>query len=620
MTALTQQRILAAAVVLLLSPWFPLPGLADDEKTDAAPITAEEIWKSPQMRRFVAAGSGPAYQSTLQVPVEAPTAMVTGTSGALATHAGVGTLKAGGSATDAAITTALVQTVLTGGSAVSFAGVWTLVYYEADTGELHSLYAGYNTVQDERDPMSIPHIDYSEPSGLSFSEQMRALKPSGRTALVPGFMAGVEATHRRFGKLPWATLFEPAIYLARIGIPVDDYLHSVIAANDYVLSRLPATKQVFTRPDGRFYRRGDIFAQPALAETLEQVAAQGARYMYSGPWAKKMVAAVRADGGRITMKDLQDYEVSWSEPARGAYKDFEIYALAEPAWGGTHIVEGLNLLELADLGRMAEHHHDSGQAMYWFGQISQLKNLSYFSPEYRSFLYPGIDLSLAARRSKETSSWIWNEMQRTNGNFFKLENGNARLDSSPGHSAGIVAVDQWGNMAAVLHTINTLHFGRTGIFVDGVSIPDSARLQRQQILRAGPGNPVPGARNPLIVMKDNKPFLGSSAIGASLHEQTLQGLYYVLEKGMTPNEAAGSPTFLGSGYRDGKFSAARGEFSSRVIRELEALGQTFSPEARRSRFWVSIMMDPKSGMLVSTDAGVKPERQPAQPIGLVEGY
>lgn len=620
MTTLIERRIFAVIGVLFLWPWFPSESAAASQQTEAAPITAEEIWKSPRMRKFVEAGSGPAYQSKIQTPVQAQTAMVTGTSGALATHIGVGILKEGGSAADAAIATALAQTVLTAGSAVSFAGVWALVYYDASAGRLHSLHAGYNTVRDERDPMSIPHIDYSEPTDLSFAERMRALAPSGRTALVPGFMAGVQATHRRFGNLPWAKLFEPAIYLARTGIPVDGYLHATINNNAYVLSRLPATKRIFTGTDGRFYRRGDILTQSALAETLERVSMEGAEYMYSGPWAEKMVAAVRAEGGKITMRDLQDYEVSWSKPARGTYKDFEIYGLEKPGLGGTHIIEGMNLLELANLARLAEHHYESGQAMYWFAKITQLSTLSYFSPEYRSHLYPGIDLSLAARRRKETSSWIWSEMQRTNGDFFQVDYEETLPNSSPGHSAGIVVVDQWGNMAAVLHTINTLHFGRTGIFVDGVSIPDSARLQRQQILRAGPGNPIPGARNPLIVMKDNKPFLGSSAIGSSLHQQTLQGLYYVLEKGMTPNEAVSSPTFLTSDYRDGKFGATRGEFSSRVIRELEEFGQTFSPAARRSRFWVCIMVHPDSGMLLSTDAGIKRERQALRPVGLVEGY
>ena len=609
---------LAVGLMLLVSLLTPIV-VAPEAEAQAVP-TPEEIWQSPHLRKFVAAGSGPVYQSEIQVPVEAATGMVTGTSGALATNAGVGTLKQGGSAADAAIVTALVQTVLAGGSAMSFAGVWTMLYFDAATGQTHSLYAGYNTVQEELDPMSIPHVSDEHAAQKSYMERLREMAPSGRTALVPGFMAGVQATHERFGKLPWAALFESSIYLARLGVPVDSYLHYVIEYNIDVLSRLPDTKRVFTKDNGQFYRRGDIFPQPALAVTLEKVASEGAEYMYRGAWAEKFVAAVRFQGGKMTMKDLRDYQVIWSEPDRGTYKEFEIHALAEPARGGTHIIEAFNLLELAGLGRFANRHYDSGPATFWFGQISQLDTLSFFNTDYLNFLYPGIDMSFASRRSKETSAWVWSEMQRTKGDFLRTGHRANLPDESPKHSAGVVAVDQWGNMAAVLHTINTVHFGRTGIFVDGVSIPDSAHLQRPQILEAGPGNPVPGSRNPLIVMKHGKPYLGSAAIGANLHEQSLQGIYNVLEYGMTPNEAVSSPTFISSDYKSREFSAVQGEFSRGVISELEALGEVYEPATRRSRFWISILMDPQTGMRVSSDGGTKPERQAIQPVGLAEGY
>jgi hypothetical protein len=72
-----------------------------------------------------------------------------------------------------------------------------MVYYDAASKKVYSLNAGYNTVLEEKDPLTIPGGG----------------KPSGRTALVPGFFAGVQAAHDRFGKLPFASLFDPAIYL-----------------------------------------------------------------------------------------------------------------------------------------------------------------------------------------------------------------------------------------------------------------------------------------------------------------------------------------------------------------------------------------------------------------------
>jgi gamma-glutamyltranspeptidase/glutathione hydrolase len=127
--------------------------------------------------------------------------MVTGSSGPFAELAGRRALEIGGTAADAVLTTALAQVVLAAGSWVSFAGIFSLVYYEAAADKVHSLHAGYKTFQEEAAPLTIP----GSPT------------PSGRTALVPGFFAGVEAAHRKFGKLPWKEIFEPAIYAAATG-------------------------------------------------------------------------------------------------------------------------------------------------------------------------------------------------------------------------------------------------------------------------------------------------------------------------------------------------------------------------------------------------------------------
>ena len=116
---------------------------------------------------------------------ESSRAVVSGTSEALAVRAGLEALKQGGSAADAALTTSLAQIALAAGSYVSYAGAMTVVYFEAATGKTYAMNARFNTLLEENDPLSIPV------SGI----------PSGRTALVPGFMAGAQALHDRFGRL-----------------------------------------------------------------------------------------------------------------------------------------------------------------------------------------------------------------------------------------------------------------------------------------------------------------------------------------------------------------------------------------------------------------------------------
>jgi gamma-glutamyltranspeptidase / glutathione hydrolase len=116
--------------------------------------------------------------------------MVAGTSNPIAIHSGLMALQHGGTAADAALCTALTQVSLMFGAATSYAGALNALYYQASTKKVFSIDACYNTVKNEKEPLTIP------PFGT----------PSGRSVLVPGFMAGVQAIHNRFGKLPFSTL------------------------------------------------------------------------------------------------------------------------------------------------------------------------------------------------------------------------------------------------------------------------------------------------------------------------------------------------------------------------------------------------------------------------------
>ena len=227
----------------------------------------------------------------------------------LAARAGLEALKRGGSAIDALLTAANTQVALTAGAPISYFGIMSLVYCDAESGSVHAMNAEWNTVRAETDPASIPGgIDMSSADGL------RGSAASGRSALVGGFMKGVGEAHARFGKLPFAALFEPSIHVAEQGLPISDKMAGVWTMRADDLSRLPETRATLLKEDGSAYVAGDVLRQPALAKTLRAVAEQGADYLYRGAWAERLVAAVRADGGRMTLDDLAAYEVTWSDP------------------------------------------------------------------------------------------------------------------------------------------------------------------------------------------------------------------------------------------------------------------------------------------------------------------
>jgi gamma-glutamyltranspeptidase/glutathione hydrolase len=520
---------------------------------------------------------------------------IAGVSAAAAVRAGFEALKQGGTAMDAVLTHSLADIVLMAECCVSHAGFMTLVYYEAKSGTVHSMNAAWGTPLGENDPLGIP-------------------RTGGRTAMVPGYMAGAEAAHKRFGKLPWATLFEPAIYFAEQGFVLNPVIAGMIASKKEVLSRLPATKAVFTRDDGQWYQTGDRFKQTALAQTLRQVASHGADYLYRGEWGKKLVAAVQADGGKMTMKDLESYRPIWSEPAHTKFRDYDVYATGLPNTGGVNLIEALNLAELADLPRYG-HYTKSAEALYRLMRIARVGDLMGTSITARGVVpvslfqryAADVDLSPAGRISKESAARVWADMQKPSWSELDREAFGSQGRDASGHSDCVVAVDAAGNVAALLHTINTGTWGSTGIMIDGVAIADPAAWQQPAVARAGPGNHMADPTNPVIVLKNGKPVLASSSIDMGLHEATLQSVLNILEWGMDPATAADTAHFgrpiVGPGAADvGSQVVFEGAFAPALLDSVRAKGIDIKAMPARQASgskggWVGVTLDPATGLL-----------------------
>jgi gamma-glutamyltranspeptidase / glutathione hydrolase len=420
-------------------------------------------------------------RSELPLPPVFTNGIVAATTGGPATQAGLDILKEGGSAADAAMAAALCEVTHAGGSYVSFAGLLVMTYFDAASGKVYFLDAQFQTPLGETNAHSIP-------------------KTGGRTTLVPGFMAGVQAAHNRFGKVPFARLFESAIALAEKGETISPTMEWWINSKKSVLSRLPETKIVFTKPDGKFYVKGDLFRQSVLAETLRKVAAQGAGHMYEGDWGRKFVAVIQQKGGKITRKDMTNYQARWEEPLQTTYREYQVFAPSLSTWGGVNNIEALNLLELVDL-KSSGSYTTSPRSLLWLMQIAECHKMTWYQHGLS-----GRDLSPKSRATKETAAWIWSQMQ--SGKWAWLPDGVRKSMGS--HSDAIVVVDRWGNMAVVGHTINTGLWGNTGIFVDGISIPDPAGQQQAHVAQVGPGKRLPSGMNPTLFLRDGRRSLAQA--------------------------------------------------------------------------------------------------------------
>lgn len=511
---------------------------------------------------------------------------------ALAARAGLEALARGGNAIDAAMTTALTQVALTGGAPISYFGIMSLVYYDAASGKVYTMNAEWDTVRGETDAATIPGS-----ISMATEEGLRGTAVSGRTALVGGFLKGVGAAHKRFGKLPFKALFDPAIHVAEQGIPVTKGLADKFRFRQEDLSRLPATKAVFMKPDGSRYQVGETFKQPALAATLREVASQGTDYIYKGPWAKKLVAAVQADGGKMTLEDLSAYEVIWDEPLVAPIGNgYTVYTNPPPNMGGLALIEAQLLAEASGLVK-EPHWTKSGPSLKKASDIAQMYVLQYLPEASVKQIYPGLDYSPAGRASRGTAVELWKRMQAGAVPF------RWKLPATSGHSDDVVAIDEAGNMAAITHSINCVDWGRTAINIDGISIGDPGSFQQSQIARTKPGTRLVSPTETGILFKDGVPVMGFASMGNGLHNRTFQALLNVVRFGMTVDQAINTPDFLmpandATGrltlrVPKDKFPAAVLQSTGYAYEEIPADNMRFGGEG----LWVAISRDQKTGLL-----------------------
>ena len=288
----------------------------------------------------------PSFGAGDRTPVYAKNGMVSSAS-MLASEVGVSTLQAGGNAVDAAIATAFALAV-TWPSAGNIGGGGFLIYHGDD---------GMATTFDfrEKAPMAATERMYL---GLDGSVVNNSNHFGPLAVGVPGTVAGLYLAHQRLGSMAWPDLVQPAVELARNGIPITYSLQTGFERSASRLRQYPASARKFFKADGSFYRLGETWVQPDLANTLELIRDQGADGFYRGKNAERFADFMADIGGLITEEDLAAYEAKEREPIRGNYRGYDIVSMPPPSSGGVGIVQMLNILEGFDLAAMGHNSAD----------------------------------------------------------------------------------------------------------------------------------------------------------------------------------------------------------------------------------------------------------------------
>jgi gamma-glutamyltranspeptidase / glutathione hydrolase len=252
----------------------------------------------------------------------------------VASAVGVEVLRRGGNAIDAAVAVGFALGVVHP-QAGNIGGGGFLVYRAAD-GQAYAL--DYR----ETAPAAATRDMYLSGDGRTTHGSLTGPRSAG----VPGAVAGMAEMHRRFGRLPWRDLVDPAIGLARDGVVVDAPRARAFADTQALprLRRFPSTVAAFFR-GGRPPRAGDTLRQPALARSLELIADSGADGFYRGRIADQIVAEMQRGDGIITRADLAGYQAKWREPLWTEYRGWQLIGMPPPSSGGVTLAEILNILE-----------------------------------------------------------------------------------------------------------------------------------------------------------------------------------------------------------------------------------------------------------------------------------
>ena len=255
---------------------------------------------------------------------------IVATSYVQASQAGARVLERGGSAIDAGIAANAVLSVaepmMNGIGGDLFA-----IYYEAKTGKIYGLNASGWAPKG----LTIEHLR---------AKGVDAVPDEGIDAVtVPGAVDGWAKLHTRFGKMPWAQLFAPAISYARDGYPVPEIIQGYWVAAVPRLAGDAESRRVYL-PNGKAPELGQIFRNPELAATLTLIANEGESAFYKGAIAQAILKTSAELGGTMTAADLGEYSAEWVEPISTTYRDWKIYEIP-PNGDGIAALEMLNIME-----------------------------------------------------------------------------------------------------------------------------------------------------------------------------------------------------------------------------------------------------------------------------------
>ena len=500
------------------------------------------------------------------------------TSQPLATQVALDILKSGGNAIDAAIaanaTLGLMEPTGNGIGGDLFAIVWI-----EEEQKLYGLNAS------GRSPSSLTLEKLKEELG-----NKKTIPPLGPLPVsVPGCVDGWFELHQKFGKLSMAENLAPAIGYARDGFPVSELI-AYYWGRSAGLKRYPGFAETFLR-DGRAPKKGEIFRNPMLADTLEKLATGGRDELYKGSIAKTIDRFMKKHGGYLSYDDLAAHKSEWVEPVSTTYRGYEVWELP-PNGQGIAALQMLNILETYDFSQIK---YGSDDHIHYFVEAKKL------AFEDRARLYA--DMDFYASPVERLISKEYADERRT---LIERTTAAQRYDVglTEGDTIYLTVADKDRNMVSLIQS-NYRGMG-SGMCPDGLGFCLQDRGELFDMTPNRPNSYAPGKRPfhtiiPAFVTKDGKPFLSFGVMGGATQPQGhVQIVMNMIDFGMNLQEAGDAPRILHTGssqptgerMTDGGRVSLESGFAPEVLRELIKRGHRFKRGTGSFGGYQGIQYDP----------------------------
>lgn len=338
---------------------------------------------------------------------------------------------------------------------------------------------------------------------------------------VPGEVKGLLYALERYGTMSREEAMAPAIEMAEEGFTVSHITSRDIKDAYRAIIRYDSTSEIYLDEDLMPFEAGDIIRNPDLAATLRLIAEKGEEVFYRGEIAEKIVAAVHADGGCLTLEDFANYDIHVTEPVHGTYRGYDIYSSNLPSSGGTIIIEMLNILENFDVAAL------DMESPEYFHLLSEVMKLCYADrarymgdPEY-------VEVPMAGLVDKAYAQGLADKIDLKKSQTYGAgDPWPFESDSTTSYSI----LDAAGNMVAVTKTVDATFASAlvaegTGILLNDTLFDFSTDPSSPNVV-AGNKRPL-SSMSPTLVTKDDQPFL---ALGAPGSTRIISGVFQVITK------------------------------------------------------------------------------------------